>query len=775
LWAEPALGRMRDADLKINAYRLKKSHLKTFVISIISVSAIFASVGTLMISGIKDWSYASMRKEYLSYARGHSHSIGKALEAQRIVDGLLGERIMSAAKTISEIGNPDTDDLRALARTINVDSILIYDESGTVINSADVGYIGFSPKQGHPARDFYDSTLISYVGEIREDAVRGGHVKYGYLKQSDGGFIQVGISEAKIGTMTAGFELDELLKEIKGTGSIRYVSYANRDFRIVGSTDDSLKGKYLEEDERLAVTNGQFLESESGSEWDRLYRVIVPVYSGGSGKGSLIAGIEMKETDSLIVLLSNLGILLISIIYIILLLMILSSYRKDKSLWKLAYTDDLTGLPNSLYLKEILEDKLSRERNLSLALLMVNLSDFRNVSMTLGYETGDRMMKEIAERLEALAKNGITLYRFAADRFVLLYEDCRSRNESRAIAMKIDDIFVKPFRLQESFKYLSVQVGISDTEGSRKSADQLLKEASVSLGSIKDPEDSSLAYFDSYMENELQREEAIEEELSKFLQGEGDGRLYLMFQPMVTLKGDRITGFEALARFESKALGLVMPMEFIRIAERKQLICQLGEVIFREACEFLRILESSGNHGIKVAVNISGVQLMRECFSEGVRDIIGKCGADPSMIELEITESILVSDFEVINERLGQLRNQGIRIHLDDFGTGYSSLHRLRELQVDTLKIDRSFISSIKGTDDNDSITGDVIRMAHRVGLVAVAEGVETDLQKDYLIANGCDYYQGYLASPPLEKAKAIELLARINPKTDETDENQSA
>jgi len=764
---------MREADWKMNAYRLKKSHLKTFVISIISVSAIFASVGTFMIRGIREWSYTSMRKEYLSYTRGHSHGMGKALEAQRIVDGLLNERIMSAAKAISGIIDPDQDDLRALARTIGVNSILIYDESGTVINSADEAYIGFSPKAGHPARDFYDSTLISQVGEIREDSVRGGHVKYGYLRLSAGGFIQVGISEAEIGTMTSGLELDELLKEIKGTGSIRYASYADRDFRIVGSTDENMKGKFLEEDERLAVTNGQILASDSGTDWDRIYRVVVPVYSGGSGAGSLIAGFEIKGTDSLIVLLSNLGMFLLVTIYAVLLFMILSSYRKDKRLWKLAYTDGLTGLPNSLYLKEVLEDKLSRDRNSGIALLMVNLNDFRDISMTLGHETGDRMLKEIAERLEALVKNGITLYRYAADRFVLLHEECRNRNESRAIAMRIDDLFAKPFRLHESFKYLSVQIGISDTEGSRKSADQLLKEASVSLGSIKDPEDSSLAFFDSYMEYELQREEAIEEELSKLLQGEGDGRFYLVFQPMAAMQDDRITGFEALARFESKALGLVMPMEFIRIAERKQIICQLGEVIFREACEFLRMLESSGNHGIKVAVNVSGVQLMRECFAEGVRDIIGRCGADPSMIEIEITESILVEDFEEINERLGQLRNQGIRTHLDDFGTGYSSLHRLKELQVDTLKIDRSFISSIKGTGDNDSIVGDIISMAHRTGLAAVAEGVETALQRDYLKANGCDYYQGYLISKPLLKDKAIELLERKNSIAHETDENQ--
>lgn len=759
----------------MNAYRLKKSHIKTFVVSIISVSAIFASVGTLMTRGIEEWSYTSMKKEFLSYARGHSHSIGKALEAQRIVDGLLDERIMSAAKAVSELDGPDASDLRALARTTGVDSVIIYDESGTAINSTDEAYIGFSPKYGHPARAFYDSTLISHVGEIREDSVRGGHVKYGYLRLSEGGFIQVGISEAEIGTMTSGLDLDRLLQEIKGAGSIRYVSYADRDFKIVGSTDETLKGKFLEEDERVAVSNGHMLGSPSGTDWDRLYRVVVPVYSRSSNVGSLIIGADIKETESLIVMISGLGMLLLGTVYVVLLFMILSSYRKDKRLWKVAYTDDVTGLPNNHYLSEVLDDILRKSRDASVAVLMVNISDFKTINMTLGYETGDRMLRETAERLGTLTRDGISLYRFAADRFVLLLEECVDRNESRAIAMRIDDLFLRPFRFGDSLKYMSVQVGISDMDGAQKSAGQLLKEASVSLSSIKDPEGSSLAFFDSYMENELQREEAIEEELSKLLQGEGNGRFYLMFQPVVSIKDDRITGFEALARFESEALGLVMPMEFIRIAERKQIICQLGEVIFREACEFLRMLESSGNHGIKVAVNVSGVQLMRECFAEGVRDIIGRCGADPSMIELEITESILVSGFEEINERLGQLRNQGIRIHLDDFGTGYSSLHRLRELQVDTLKIDRSFISSVNGNSDNGSIVSDIISMAHRTRLAVIAEGVETAQQKGYLAANGCDYYQGYLVSPPLEKDKAIELLIQYNSTDDLTDDNQSA
>ncbi len=761
---------------KVNATRLKRAHLKTYFISIISVTVIFSSIGSFLVRGIEEWGYSSMKKEFTSLTRGHSYSIGNALEAKRVVDGLLGERIMMAAKAVSESkGSYTTEELKDIAIDMGVSSIIVYDERCTAKYSADEAYLGFSPSEGHPAKAFFDSTLISYVGEIREDAVKGGHIKYGYLRQSKGGFIQVGISESEIGSMMSGLDLDKLLLEIKGTGSIRFVAFADRNFKIIGSTDESIKGKYLEEDERLALTQNHVLGSTAGTDWDRIYRVIVPIYIRGSNEGSLIIGTEMKGTDSLIVLISNLGIVLLGTVYAVLLFMILSSYKKDKRLWKVAYTDSVTGLPNSIYLKEDLEDKLQRSRNSNLAVLMVDLNDFKNVNMTLGYETGDRMLKEVAERLEALAKNGLTLYRFAADKFVFIYEGYKTRYESRAIAMRIDDIFAKPFRLNESIKYMSVQVGISDTEGVQKSADQLLKEASVSLGSIKDVEDSSLAFFESYMEYELEREEAIEEELSKLLQGEGDGRFYLMYQPMVSIESDRITGFEALARFESKALGLVMPMEFIRIAERKQIICQLGEVIFREACAFLRELESLGQEDIKVAINVSGVQLMRECFAEGVRDIIERCGTEPTLVEIEITESILLNDFDEINERLGCLRSQGIRIHLDDFGTGYSSLHRLRELQVDTLKIDRSFISSINDTGEEGSIVRDIISMAHRIGLAAIAEGVETKSQKDYLKVNGCDIYQGYLVSQPLEKDKAIELLILRNSNREETDENQPA
>lgn len=770
---ETAAHELQNGGLYMNANRLKKSHLKTFVISITAITVIFASVGTMMVRIIKEWGYSSVQKEYRSFARGHSHSIGKALEAHYIVDGLLSDRIMSAARAVSTMTSQSTYDLKVLAITMGVDSIIIYDRNGIAVSSADEDYIGFSPSSGHPARDFYDSTLISHVGEIREDSVKGGLVKYGYMRLSKGGFIQVGISEAEIGVMMKGLDVSDILDEIKGTGRLGFASYAGRDYRIEASTDESWTGKYLEEEDRAAIDSGTTLEYTDGTANDPLYRVIVPVYRGNTIDGALIIGAGMKGTEDLIELISILGMFLLSTVFMVLFFMIITSYRKDKKLWNLAYKDKLTGLPNDMYLKEVLEEIL--DKSLNVAVLIVNIPDLRDISITFGYDTRNEIINEAFTRLSGMTRDGLTLYRFSEDRFVFLYEGYKNRYESRAVAMRIDDLFLKPFRINESLKYLPVQVGISDTEGKIKTADQLLKEASVSLGSIRSLEDSNMAFFDSYMENELQREEAIEEELTKLLQGEGDARFYLVFQPLVSLENGRIIGFEALSRLESESLGLVMPMEFIRIAERKQLICNLGEVIFREACAFLRKLAACGHDGIKVAVNVSGIQLMKECFTEGVRDIVGRCGTDPSLIELEITESILMNDFEEINERLRVLRSYGIRIHLDDFGTGYSSLHRLRELQVDTLKIDRSFVSSIGETGEENSIIKDIISMAHRIGLITVAEGVETNAQKDYLKANGCDIYQGYLASPPLTKDKAIELLALNYTDIDETDENQTA
>lgn len=310
--------------------------------------------------------------------------------------------------------------------------------------------------------------------------------------------------------------------------------------------------------------------------------------------------------------------------------------------------------------------------------------------------------------------------------------------------------------------------GIGIVEIERKNChdtDQLLKNllvASEKAMSLYDKE-YGFCFFDKAMEIQIIREKIIKRDLLVASLDENDGGLFLEFQPILDLRTKRITAFEALARLKSNKLGLVSPVEFIPVAEKTKLILPVGSKVIEQSLEFLRTLEEHGYSDVSVSINISAVQLLKNDFVSRLIETVNMMQADSNNIILEITESVFASNYQEINEILLKIREEGIKIAIDDFGTGYSSLARERELNVDCMKIDKFFIDELSNMDEGRFITGDIISMAHKLGHYAVAEGVETDKQREYLEANGCDKIQGYLISRPLNIIKAIEFLRTTN------------
>ncbi len=265
------------------------------------------------------------------------------------------------------------------------------------------------------------------------------------------------------------------------------------------------------------------------------------------------------------------------------------------------------------------------------------------------------------------------------------------------------------------------------------------------------------------MELKVQRDELIEREIRDAIKENNTSKLYLEYQPLVDLKSNKIIGFEALARMNSPQFGQVSPLEFIDIAERKQLIIPLSNFIIDKASEFVSDLVDLGYYDMYISVNISGIHLLQEDFTATVLNIIKENGIRGHNIVLEITESTIMENYQDVNNRLMELRSHDLRIAIDDFGTGYSSFSRLTELNVDILKIDRDFIKDIANGDKNRHITKDIITIAHRLGVETVAEGVELLEQKEYLIEHNCDVIQGYFFSRPITDKNAINLLKDHN------------
>jgi EAL domain-containing protein (putative c-di-GMP-specific phosphodiesterase class I) len=286
-----------------------------------------------------------------------------------------------------------------------------------------------------------------------------------------------------------------------------------------------------------------------------------------------------------------------------------------------------------------------------------------------------------------------------------------------------------------------------------------MRNAAIAVDQVLPSHSEGSCFFDLSMERRLLREEQIERDLRACIQDQAVADVFLVFQPIIEVKTERIVGFEALARMKSLELGVVSPLEFIAVAEKTQLIVPLGRRITRQACQFLARLNQNGHSDLKVSINISAVQLLRDDFVSDLLLIIAETGVQAARIWIEITESIFADNYGIINDKLQILSEHGIQVAIDDFGTGYSSLARERELNVSCLKIDKYFIDKLSELEPEQALTGDIISMAHRLGHIVIAEGVELECQKAYLIEHACDLMQGYLFSRPLPADEAITRL----------------
>jgi len=737
----------------------KRVDSKIYIISFIIITLIFFIVGYTAISEIKSFYYSHMKEDALNLANSYSQNVAKAVESTEVVNELLEEKILVASRTTAQYdGPPSSKLLDQLASSLEVDEINIYNSEGEIIYSNMSEFIGWKAYKGQPVYDFMNSNNISYVEEIRPSAVTGIHYKYGYFRNADGSFVQIGVLADKIHDFLGGFEMQQLLDEMQKVGVAAQISFIDNDFIVIGSTDKQLIGQTITNQEvKAAIVTSEEYIFINVKEKESVYEIFVRVYREGNKIGTLAIVETLEKTDTFIKQITIIGLLVLVILYSLLFYIMISTYKKNSKYIQLAYYDMLTGLPNKQYLMEILSEEIEKKDENKKALLLIYCSNFSVVNLTYGYEYGDELLKELSRIIRRLVDSNNRLFRFSLDTFALYTKNYEKSSDLVSIANKINELCCNS--INDTEHYLGGQIGIVAINSKYGNVDRLLQDATISLSHIKNNDSSNYIFFNEVMESRLQREILIEKELRAAIAESDSKRLYLVYQPQVDLKTNRVTCFEALARMRTESLGLISPLEFVEVAEKKQLIVPLGNMILKTACQFIRTLKNEGFGDFKVAVNISGIQLLRNDFIETVLDIIKETGIKESSLELEITESVLLDNYEIINEKLKILRDHKIGIALDDFGTGYSSFSRLSELNIDTVKIDRYFISKITMNNQNELIIGDIISMSHKLGLAVVAEGVELQVQKNYLTENDCDIMQGYLFSKPILEVKSIELL----------------
>ncbi|MGA8539692.1 MAG: bifunctional diguanylate cyclase/phosphodiesterase, partial [Terriglobales bacterium] len=381
---------------------------------------------------------------------------------------------------------------------------------------------------------------------------------------------------------------------------------------------------------------------------------------------------------------------------------------------------------------------------------------FKNVNDSLGHSVGDLLLKEAAERLKNTARGQDTVARLAGDEFLIVLTDVRDIPDAAVAAERFMDAITAEFVVQGHPLNVSCSLGISIFPEHGQDGETLIKHADAAMYSAKEYGRDSFRFFTEDMNAQAVERLTLENSLRLALDRK---ELFLQYQPQMDMGTGRITGLEALLRWQHPELGLVPPDKFIRIAENSGLIMPIGEWVLRTACSQARKWQDAGLPPVSVAVNVSAVQFRQEGFREFIRKVLNETGLASQYLELELTESLLLSNADVRFLVLQDLKAMGLKLAIDDFGTGYSSFSYLKHFPVSKLKIDRSFVSDVAVNPDDAAITAAIISMAKSLNLKVIAEGVETEAQMSFLRAHHCDEIQGYYFSKPLSADDVFDIL----------------
>lgn len=435
--------------------------------------------------------------------------------------------------------------------------------------------------------------------------------------------------------------------------------------------------------------------------------------------------------------------------------MVTAIEERERRILHVGLHDDLTSLPNRKLFLEQLEDSLRRQQpSQRLMVVYVDLDDFKVVNDTLGHPSGDALLRDVARHLREELTDAC-IARLGGDEFAILMQNIGSDANVAAIADRITACFQRSITIDGHLADCSASIGIAVAPGDGTDATTLMKNADLALYRAKSEGKATYHFFEPALDEQARRRRQMELDLRVALR---DGQFKLNYQPLYSLVEERLKGFEALIRWDHPEHGLISPVEFIPLAEETGLILPIGEWVVREACREA----SAWPADISVAVNVSPKQFATQGLSQTVLRALASSGLSPQRLELEITESIFISNVEKTLSTLHGLRNLGVRIALDDFGTGYSSLSYLRSFPFDKVKIDRSFVEDLDKGGNAHAVIRAITTLADALGMETLAEGVEIQGQLDILRKEGCGHIQGFLFSRPVE-ASEVALLIRAN------------
>ncbi|GBF82433.1 sensor domain-containing protein [Aphanothece sacrum] len=438
-------------------------------------------------------------------------------------------------------------------------------------------------------------------------------------------------------------------------------------------------------------------------------------------------------------------------------------HNTEEKLHRATFFDNLTGLPNrdwfSLQIQEVIALS-SLHEYYNFAVLFVDLDSFKVVNDSFGHLVGDKLLVQVAKRLQGSLRTGDKIARFGGDEFAILLENIQSVREAINVAERILARLRSPFNLETGQIFTKASIGITFSDINYQLPEDVLRDGNLAMYRAKTEGKDCYAVFNSNMQLAALNRLQIENDLREAIKQE---QLCLYYQPIIELMSGHLSGFEALIRWQHPTKGLIYPDEFIPIAEETGLINPIGWWVIQQACYQLKCWEKEHPKGLKLSINVnlSAQQLKQKGLVEKIGDLLTETKIEGNRLKLEITESCLLETVTIEAQRVNQIKELGIGLCIDDFGTGYSSLSRLYEFPIDTLKIDRSFIRRLEFS--QTAIVQIIVSLAHTLGINVVAEGIETLEQLNHLQGLGCELGQGYLFSKPVDSAKANQLLHNYN------------